>query len=187
MQSQALWTLPNLLSASRLALIPLLAALAWTGRAPLFLVALAAGFASDVLDGQIARRWGLASELGAKLDSWGDLALYATLPLFAWWLWPDVLRAETPWLVVAIAAFALPTLIGLLRWGRLTSYHTYLAKLCSWLVGGSAFVLFCGGPSWPFHVATVVLVVEAVEEIAITCVLPRWRSDVPSIWHALAK
>ena len=36
-----------------------------------------------------------------------------------------------------------------------------------------------------FHAATVVLALSAVEEIAITAVLPSWRSDVPSLVHAL--
>ena len=177
--------LPNLLSAYRIAVIPLLAALAWGGHATLFLIALAVSFASDVVDGLVARHAGVTSEIGAKLDSWGDLATFATLPLFAWWLWPDVIIAESRYLALALFAYFTPTAIGLLRFRRLTSYHTWAAKGTSVLMGGAAFLLFLGGPAWPFHLATFALVLEAAEEIAITAVLPRWTRDVPSLWHAV--
>ncbi len=178
-------TLPNALSLLRLAMVPVLLGLAWGSAPTLFLVGLALAFASDVVDGFVARRVGCASELGAKLDSWGDLALFASLPLSAWLLWPDVITSEARYLVVALVAFVAPVLLGLARFGRLTSYHTWGAKLTSWLMGGGALVLFAGGPSWPFHLATLVLVLEALEEMAITLVLPRWRADVPTLWHAL--
>jgi len=177
---------PNLLSLSRLAMVPVLAALAWTGHASLFLVAFAASLASDVVDGWLARRCGVATALGSKLDSWGDMALYTTLPLFAWWLWPDILRAQALPLGIALVAYFLPTAIGLLRFRRLTSYHTWGAKATSVVMGGAALCLFLGGPAWPFHLAVLLLVAEAIEEIAITCVLRQRHEDVPSLWHALA-
>jgi CDP-diacylglycerol--glycerol-3-phosphate 3-phosphatidyltransferase len=177
--------LPNALSLSRITLVPVAGACAYAGHPQLFLAALAAALASDVLDGQLARRTRVTSELGAKLDSWGDLATYATLPLFAYWLWPDLLRQEARYLACALVAYVLPIAVGLVRFGRLTSYHTIAAKLTAVVMGASLFVLFLGGPAWPFHAATFLLVVEAMEEIAISFVLPRWRSDVRSLWHAV--
>jgi hypothetical protein len=81
--------LPNALSILRLALVPVLLVLAWQGRRTPFLWCFGAALASDVVDGFVARRFGSASELGARLDSWGDLVIYAALPLAAWWLWPE--------------------------------------------------------------------------------------------------
>jgi CDP-diacylglycerol--glycerol-3-phosphate 3-phosphatidyltransferase len=182
---RVLETLPNALSLFRIAMVPVAGACAFTGHPQLFLAALAAALGSDVLDGQLARRAGVTSELGAKLDSWGDLATWTTLPLFAFWLWPDLLRHEARYLACALAAYALPIAVGLVRFGRSTSYHTIAAKLTAVVMGTSLFVLFCGGPAWPFHAATLLLVVGAMEEIAITCVLPRWKSDVRSLWHAV--
>jgi CDP-diacylglycerol--glycerol-3-phosphate 3-phosphatidyltransferase len=182
---RALAHLPNALSLFRIAMVPVAGACAFTGHPQLFLAALAAALGSDVLDGQLARRAGVTSELGAKLDSWADLLTYATLPVFAFWLWPDLLRQEARYLACALTAFALPIVVGLVRFGHLTSYHTIGAKLTAVVMGASLFVLFCGGPAWPFHAATFLLVAEALEEIAITCVLPRWRSNVRSLWHAV--
>jgi CDP-diacylglycerol--glycerol-3-phosphate 3-phosphatidyltransferase len=175
---------PNLLSLSRLAMVPVLAALAWTGHTTLFLVAFVASLLSDVVDGWLARRFGVTTPLGSKLDSWGDMALYTTLPLFAWWLWPDILRAQALPLGIALAAYFLPTAIGLLRFRRITSYHTWGAKATSVVMGGAALCLFLGGPAWPFQLAVLLLVAEAIEEIAITFVLRRRHNDVPTLWHA---
>lgn len=177
--------LPNAMSLFRIGMVPVLGGLALAGQATLFLCGLVLSLASDVVDGYLARKTGVTSELGAKLDSWGDMATYVSLPLFAWWLWPDLLLAEIRYLACAIFAYTLPIAVGLLRFGRLTSYHTWAAKGTAVLMGVALLVLFSGGPAWPFHLATFLLVVEAMEEIAISCVLPRWRTDVPSLWHAV--
>lgn len=177
--------LPNALSLFRIAMVPLLGACAWLGEATLFLAGLAASLLSDVVDGFVARRSGAVSALGARLDSLGDLATYASLPLFAWWLWPEILREQKTPIAVAAFAYVTPIAAGWLRFQRLTSYHTWAAKLTAVWMGGALFALFAGGPAWPFYVGVALLVLEAAEEIAITCVLRAWKSDVPTLWHAL--
>ena len=177
--------LPNALSSFRIAMIPLLGALAWFGDATGFLVGLAASLLSDGVDGFVARRSGTVTALGARLDSLGDLATYTTLPLFAWWLWPEILRAQAVAIAIAVAAYAAPLAAALLRFGRLPSYHTWAAKLTSVWMAGALFLLFSGGPGWPFHLGVGLLVLESAEEIAMTLVLPEWKSDVRTLWHAL--
>ncbi len=81
--------------------------------------------------------------------------------------------------------YAAPIVVGLGRWGRLTSYHTRGARLAAWVGGLGALLVFAGGPTLPFHVAALVLACAGLEEIAITTVLPGWRADVPSLRHAL--
>ena len=76
--------------------------------------------------------------------------------------------------------------IGFLKFRRLTSYHTKAATLGAYLVGGATVVIFAGGPAWPFRLATVAIVYAELEEIAITCALPRWRANVPTLGRALA-
>jgi CDP-diacylglycerol--glycerol-3-phosphate 3-phosphatidyltransferase len=165
-------------------MVPLLGTLAWCGQPGAFLIGLLASLLSDVLDGWLARHRGVTSELGARLDSWGDLATYATLPLFAWWLWPELLRVQAPFLGVALVAYFTPTLVGFLRWRRLTSYHTWAAKGTAVGMGAALLCLFAGGPAWPFQLAVGALVLESLEELAITAVLLRPQSNVPTLWHA---
>jgi len=176
---------PNWLSTLRILAVPVLGGLAWAGATSTYLIGLALSLATDVADGALARRLGCQSERGAQLDSRADLLLYATLPVFAWWLWPDLLRREAATLGVAVAAFGVPIAVGWLRFGRLTSYHTWAAKGTAVLMGIGMLALFSGGPAWPFHLAVLALVCEASEELAITLLLPAWRTDVRTLWHAL--
>jgi CDP-diacylglycerol--glycerol-3-phosphate 3-phosphatidyltransferase len=177
--------LPNAISALRLAAAPLLLCLAWEGARRGFLIGYVVALASDALDGFLARRLGSTSELGARLDSWGDLATYFTLPCAAWWLWPDVVRREIGFIAVALLAYIAPVALGWLRFGRLTSYHTVGAKVSGMLMGLAVPLLFAWEVTWPFRLATGVFALAEAEEMVITLILPRWHSNVPSVVHAL--
>src|SRR5262249_5936617 len=106
--------LPNFISGCRLATAPVLLLLAWYCYARAFLAVTTVSFASDVLDGYLARRLGQTSELGARLDSVGGFVIYCTLPLGAWWLWPAMVRRELPWFLTVLASCVLPPLVA--RW-----------------------------------------------------------------------
>lgn len=177
--------LPNLISGFRLLLVPGLLLLAWGQWSRVFLVALTVSLVSDLLDGYLARRLNARSELGAKLDSWGDLATWLALPFCAWWLRPEVLRAEAVWLAGGIGVYLASILFGYVKYRRLVSYHTWGAKALSWIVGAAVLVFFANGPGWIFRIVMPVVALAAFEEIAMTAVLPTWRANVPTIWHAL--
>ena len=178
---------PNLLCCARLAAAPVLLVLAWKGSGNAFLGLLALALASDAVDGWLARRLHQKSELGARLDGFGDIALCAAVPLGALWLWPDVLEREGRWIAAALAGYAVPGVAGLARYRRLPSYHTWGAKAATGLMGASVLLLFLGGPPLPFRAAVVLVLLKGLEELAITAALPRWEADVPSLWHALRR
>ena len=67
-----IWSIPNLISLFRLLLIPLLVALYWTGRTLAALIVFGVSAASDILDGQIARRFDMVTDLGKMLDPLAD-------------------------------------------------------------------------------------------------------------------
>jgi CDP-diacylglycerol--glycerol-3-phosphate 3-phosphatidyltransferase len=71
----------------------------------------------------------MVSELGAKLDSLGDLALYLTVPLCAWWLWPEIIKRESFFVLLAIGAYCVPILFVFVKFGKMSSYHTWATKI----------------------------------------------------------
>lgn len=179
-------SLPNILSALRLASIPPLLALAWLGRPVAFLVLLLAAVLSDAVDGWLARRLGATSPLGARLDSIADYAVYVAVPLGGWWLWPEIVAREAGWFALVVLGYALPGALALLRFRRLSAYHTWSAKLAVAVLSVAVLVLFAGGPAWPLHLGAPVALIAGVEQSAITLIAPRPRDELPTIFHALA-
>lgn len=180
-----LCTIPNILSSLRLLAVPGLVYLAWYGHGAGFLVLFVCALLTDLADGYLARRLRQVSELGARLDSWGDFAVYMATPLCAWWLWPELILREMPYVLAVIASFTLPVAIGFFKFRSLTSYHTWGAKLSAVLMGASTLLLFAGNTPWPFRISTGILLLAQLEEIAISIVLPELHSNVPSVWHAV--
>jgi len=183
--NRRLFNLPNALSASRIVLLPLLFCLAWHGHAVAFLIVLGCSLATDSVDGLLARKMGVDSDFGARLDTIGDLATYCSLPLFAWWLWPGIMRRELALVVPVVLSYILPVLAGFLKFGCVTSYHTYAAKTSAVLMSCSVILLFSGITPIPFRVLAVIPVLAGVEEMLITLILPRPRSNIHTLRHAM--
>ncbi len=178
-----LFNIANLLSCFRLVAVPFLLYLAWKGRPNHFLILLGFSFFSDLIDGSVARLLNLTSELGAKLDSWGDLATYLTIPVCAWWLWPDILRREAFFVLFILCAYSIPLLAGLFKFGKLPSYHTWAAKAAMIILSSTAVTLILTGVTWPFRCAAIAQGLVALEEVVITMRLPQPRSNVRSLRH----
>jgi len=179
-------TLPNMITSSRFVMAPILFAMAWLQRPMLFLTILAFALLTDCVDGLVARRLGQLTDFGARLDSWADFATYMTMPVCAWWLWPDVMRREGPFVAAVLASYLVPVLFGLCKYRRLPSHHTWGAKTSAVMMGTSVVILFSGLSPWPFRLATPFTVMASVEDMAITAILPRWQANVPTVWRALA-
>jgi CDP-diacylglycerol--glycerol-3-phosphate 3-phosphatidyltransferase len=149
-----------------------------------FLLLFALGLLTDFLDGVLARRWGQETDFGATLDQWGDFALWVALPFGAWWLWPEILRREALYVIVALVCLLAPTAIAFLKYREVPGYHTRSAKLSSVLMGVAVPLLLLFDFPWPFRIAALWQVVAAVDETGITLILPECRHDVPSLFHA---
>lgn len=176
---------PNLISGFRLLLVPALLYLAWIGEYTLFLIFFACSLLLDLADGFIARKLNQVSEFGARLDTWSDFATEIAVPVCAWWLWPDAIQQVSPFVITMVVSSAVTITFGFLKYGRLTSYHAWGSKLATVLIIGTALILFVGGPAWPFQLSTPILVLAQIEQIAMTAILPEWRPNVPSLWHAI--
>lgn len=176
-------TVANLLSCLRLASIPILLALAALGLRSAFLWVLAAAWATDAIDGPLARALKQDSALGARLDSKADRGLMIVIALGVVWLWPEIAMREALWLALLGIALVLPRAHAYAKFQRLPSYHTWLAKTLAVYMALALLLLLNGYWPWLFRVGAVVVLLEAAEEMAITHTLRRWRADIPSWWH----
>jgi CDP-diacylglycerol--glycerol-3-phosphate 3-phosphatidyltransferase len=176
---------PNLVSMIRVVIAPVLFAFALLQLETWFLGTLIFSAFTDLLDGLLARRLKMITPLGAHLDSWGDFIIYSTMAVCAWILWPEITRRELLYYAMILFSFLLPTLVGLVKFGKLTGYHTWAVKLAVVATFVGYITLYAEIASWPFVLASLLCVIAGTEEILITLVLREERTDVRSILTAL--
>jgi CDP-diacylglycerol--glycerol-3-phosphate 3-phosphatidyltransferase len=181
---QSRLTFLNGLCALRLLLSPLLVVLAWSNW-PAWCLALAVLlFLTDWLDGKLAKLLHQETEFGARLDSLADVAFYVCVLLALLELHGNLLRRELPWIVPALGSYAVSVAAALVKFRRPPSYHTRLAKT-SWLLMLIAVVaVFFDLSVWTVRVAMLGVFLTNLEATLITFLLPQWRANVPSVFHA---
>lgn len=141
-----LLTLPNVITTSRLLLVPLFIWLVATADEPAWAaVLLAVMGATDWVDGQVARRTGQVSELGKILDPAADrlvlmiavITIVVSTDAVPAWIWVPVMIRE-PIMFVAVPVLALlgATRIDVTWYGKAGTF----ALMCSfpWLLYGSS-------------------------------------------------
>jgi CDP-diacylglycerol--glycerol-3-phosphate 3-phosphatidyltransferase len=176
-------TVPNLICFFRLfgsMVLILLAVLGWRYGFVVLFIALSL---SDWIDGKLARWLKQRSDFGAQLDSTADAAMYIGLlggGIFLSW---QTLWDERYFLIVGLGSYVLTTGLGWWKYGRTPSYHTYGAKFTQWLalIGGATLIL--EWTVWPLRITMISLLLTNLEAVAITCVLPKWRADVLTLFH----
>jgi phosphatidylglycerophosphate synthase len=179
--------IPILLTALRALLAPVVLLLAIYAPMPdAFAVCLVTAFVSDIFDGIIARRLGVATTSIRRLDSAADTLFYAACMFAAWRLYPAAITDRIWPLSLLIALEALRYILDFAKFRREASYHMWSSKL--W--GISLFVGFLSLLAFGSHGVVISLaiylgIVADLEGIAISIILQRWQSDVPSFVHAL--
>lgn len=182
---QDIFKAPNLVSSIRILIAPVLFVFAFQGMEYWFLGALLFSGFTDVVDGFLARKFNMITPLGAHLDSWGDFTIYSTMAACAWILWPEITQRELLYYALILFSFLLPALVGLIKFGKLTGYHTWTVKVAVLATFVGYVALYADLASWPFMLASVLCVIAGTEEILITFILPEERTDVRSLRSAL--
>ena len=177
--------LPNLVSFIRILMAPVLFYFAFTQQPYWFIGVLIFAVFTDVLDGFLARTLNQITEMGSHLDSWGDFVIYSTMAICAWILWPNIIQRELLYFIIIVLSFILPVLIGFIKFHAFTSYHTWSVKLAVAITIAGYILLFTDLLGWPFRIAALFCLYAAMEEIAITLLIPREHVDVRTVWQAL--
>lgn len=179
-------TIPLSLTILRIALGPALLILAVEyPNAILFGVCLTLAFLSDVFDGIIARRLGIATANLRRLDSLADSIFYVCATLVAWLLYPTVFIEHAAALLLLLALELIRYAFDFLKFRRETSYHMWSSKLWGiFLFLGFFSLLSLGQQGSLITIAIYAGIIADLDGLAISLVLTEWRADVPSLLHA---
>jgi phosphatidylserine synthase len=180
--------IPNIITSLRIAAVPVLCYLAWSGELQPFAWLLTAALISDIVDGLVARRFGLVSELGSFLDSLADLLTFVAAGYGFWRFFPGVIADQHTVIVIVLAMWVGTSLLGFLRYGRLASFHTLLTRICAYALGIFLVILFIHGfVPWLFWTAAALVVVSQTEELVLLFLLPKWTPNVRGLYWRLKR
>ncbi|HTX22587.1 MAG TPA: CDP-alcohol phosphatidyltransferase family protein [Candidatus Aquilonibacter sp.] len=138
---------------------------------------------SDIFDGILARKFGVAMPALRRYDSITDIIYYLFILAVAWILCRAVIT-ENLWLIALMVLSEAGCIsICLIRFGKFPATHSYLAKfygLCL-LAAFIALLVFNAG-SWAVIAPAIIALVTNSEIIAIHLLMDSPPMDVPSVF-----
>jgi CDP-diacylglycerol--glycerol-3-phosphate 3-phosphatidyltransferase len=179
----------NGISIYRIITAPVLAYLAFTRNLDVFKWMLCISFLTDVIDGYLARRFNATSVIGSKLDSIADdLTIVAAIIGVFVFKFQFIVEEIIP-LGILLGLFIVQNILAFVRYKKMTSFHTYLAKIAA-ILQGSFFILlfFIIEPIYLlFYTAAIITGLNLIEEIIMILMLPKWEANVKGIYWILKR
>lgn len=159
----------------------------WRKNEEAFQWLLAVSFFTDAIDGFLARKYKVVSIVGSRLDSIGDdlTVLMGIIGMVVFR--PAFFEDHYPTMIAVTLLFLVQASIALYKFGKFTSFHTYLAKLAALFQGCFLILLFFlpEPPVWLFYAAALVTAADLIEETALVIRLREWKTDVKGIYWVI--
>ena len=172
----------------RIVAAPVLFLLIINHRQDIFKWLLAISFLTDAIDGFIARRYKITSKLGSTLDSIGDDVTIVAAVTGIFVLKPEFVRQQATPIIMLLALFLLQTILALIRYRKLSSFHTYAAKIAAILEGIFLLLFFFDKPvDILFSITAVVIAIDLVEEIILAMLLSNRETDVKGLYWVMKR
>ncbi|HEY9177561.1 MAG TPA: CDP-alcohol phosphatidyltransferase family protein [Flavipsychrobacter sp.] len=177
----------NGITAYRLVAAFFLTYLVFTEQVDIFKWMLAISFFTDAIDGFLARWYKVTSIMGARLDSIADDLTILVAVFGVVRLRPEFVQQELVLIITLVALLVAQTIMALIRYGKISSFHTYLAKIAAVLQGSFLILLFflSEPPLTLFYIASLVTILEIAEEMILVIILPEWEANVHGLYWVL--
>ena len=179
--------LVNFLTYYRLIAAPILIVLMACHQVFLFKWLLAISFFTDAVDGTLARTYRVTSKRGSVIDSIADdLTILAAI--ISMLIYKPNFILDHIYVIGVLLFFYLTQLIyALSRYGRMSSFHTYIAKFAAVAQGifMVAFFFLDQPPLWLFYITVWATIADLLEEIVLVALLPQWTANVKGIYWVL--
>ena len=144
---------------------------------------LGGGILSDIVDGMLARRLRVATENMRRIDSVVDTIFVLFAMGCTWIAYSEVLLDHGGLLALMLGLNFISYIPALIKFGRFPAFHAYSAKLSGLaLFAAAALLLLSGRAGWWLDAAIIITILSHLDRIAITLLLPEWRTDVAGVW-----
>jgi len=179
--------IPWFLTCLRFLLAPFVIVLAWRVEHPQLLlgISIALALVSDIYDGILARRWGTATAALRVSDTVADTLFYLSILGIFLLRHMDVVRANLWLLVALLTTEAARHVFDFVKFRRMASYHTYMAKTWGLILAAATIAILCFDRfSFLMTLAIGWGILCNIEGLAMSIILPRWTADVKTLARA---
>jgi CDP-diacylglycerol--glycerol-3-phosphate 3-phosphatidyltransferase len=179
----------NAITLYRLIAAPVLLLLLFYGQLAIFKWLLAVSFLTDAVDGYLARRYKVTSKFGSVLDSVSDDLTIAVAIVGIILVNPEFLKKELALVAVQVLLFITQICFALIRYRKISSFHTYLAKFVT-VFQGIFLVLFywLPGPVYVlFYFVSALTIADLLEEIVLVAITPKWENDIKGLYWVIKR
>jgi cardiolipin synthase (CMP-forming) len=179
-------TIPNILSAYRIIIFPLVLFFAINRHENMFVILLIINLITDILDGLIARSFKMQTEFGARLDSIADVGTYLLAITGILIFKASEFKPHLASFYIFIILFVTANLLSLIKFKKLPSLHLYSWKIGGYIQGLFFFVLFTFNFYPVFYYLTIIWgIVAFCEHICTQLVLKKMQSNVKGLFWVL--
>ncbi|HTF02480.1 MAG TPA: CDP-alcohol phosphatidyltransferase family protein [Bacteroidia bacterium] len=181
--------LVNSITLYRLLAAPVLVLLVFLDQYDIFKWMLAISFCTDAIDGYLARKLKVTSSVGAKLDSIADLLTLIAALIAVYVFKPEFVERHQAIIISMVVLLIVQHVLAIWKYKRVSSFHTYLAKVAMFFQGCFLILLFLlPEPAyWLFYPAAAITLLDLAEEIVLVLILPKWESNVKGIYWVLKR
>ncbi|WP_316801726.1 CDP-alcohol phosphatidyltransferase family protein [Pedobacter nototheniae] len=181
--------LPQILILSRFLSAPVIVAAAYfmgESSKTLIVVLMYIGLFTDIFDGIIARKQNISTEKLRRLDSQTDLVFWLSIAIATWILRADILRDNLTGIWIILIMEALCYVISLIKFKKETCTHAIISKI--WgitLIIAFTNLIGFNQAGFTFYLTLIVGLISHLDVILIILILPEWKHDIPSFYHAI--
>ena len=186
MKKNEFWTIPNVITSYRLLMFPAILFFAISEKEKLFSIFIVINCITDFLDGFIARKFHMVTEIGAKLDSFADNFTYVLAFIGFFIFKMDDIRPPLLSFIIFISIMVLTVIVSLIKFRKFPSLHGYMTKISGYIQTFFLMSVFTIGFITPFYYLMITWsIMGAIEHIAIQMVIPEMRSNVKGLYWVL--
>ncbi len=175
--------IPWLMAGTRAVLGPAIVIAARAGWSGITLAAIViTALLSDIFDGVLARRWKCDTAAVRLFDSMADIIFYLGCAAALWMRHRALVHALAVPIAAVIALEAVCLALAFIKFGKLPTYHSYLAKTWGLVLAIALVAAFVTDHATGWIAAALALgALSNLEGIAMSLVLPVWTHDVKTL------
>lgn len=176
-----LFTLPNILSISRIILSPLIFFIK-DNKCVLFSFLLIIGL-TDILDGYFARKYKKETKFGAKIDGIADIVFFNLLVLYSIIFEIDIIIRLKYFILIIILLKLFIFILGIIKYKKSGFLHTIGNKISGVIIFIGICFFILTRNSLLLNIGVIISIISSLEELIIIIIGREYNENIKGIWE----